>query len=79
MEYPAPESSYLNLIEGSVSVDYNICGVPITKEHALRIAKQSLRIHLEFPSDNKSQDEIDVRDARREVYKIEKDIIREKT
>lgn len=57
-------------------MNYNICGIPITKEHALRIAKQSLYIHTNFPRGGhyKEQDQIDIEKARQDVLDIEKDI-----
>jgi hypothetical protein len=55
-------------------MNYNICGVPITKEHALRIAECTYRIMRDFPSGNRVQDNIDLDKARNNLNDVKRDI-----
>ncbi len=51
---------------------YNICGVQITSEHALRIAKQYYKICRDFPTGNDHQDKIELKKALDDVNEIKK-------
>jgi hypothetical protein len=57
-------------------LNYNICGIPITKEHALRIAQTNYDIHKNFPTGNMAQDTIDIKNSLDSLDSVKQDILK---
>jgi hypothetical protein len=53
---------------------YNICGIEITKEQALKIAQTNYDIHRKFRTGNRTQDEIDIRVSLQTLNNIKQDV-----
>jgi len=59
-------------------MSYDICGIPITKEHALKIAQTTYKIMRDYPTGNRAQDAHDLHEARERLITVQSDIREDK-
>ncbi len=56
-------------------ISYTLCDVPITKEHALKLAESCYKIYRDFPTGNYAQDQKDIQEKLDIVNEIKQDIL----
>jgi len=58
-------------------MNYDMCGMPISKELALRLARTAYRTHQDFPTGNKHRDAQELHDAMQILIQVQSDIKKE--